>query len=112
MAAIQCWRFGAGMTNKMSRAGPRPAEAGAGGGTESEAAGGAPAGQLLAADAWAVLTAAASYVIHKAADGVTVGLWFGPDAHGRTAYGEGRSPAGNLDDAIRQAWARIRQAGG
>jgi hypothetical protein len=49
-----------------------------------------------------ILAAARRYVISKSDDGVTVGLHFEGDR-----YGEARSPAGDLDDAVREAFHQI-----
>jgi D-tyrosyl-tRNA(Tyr) deacylase len=55
-------------------------------------------------DTVAILAAARRYVIQKSDDGVTVGLHFGGDH-----YGEAHSSLGDLDDAIRIAFAQVRR---
>ena len=54
-------------------------------------------------DATLILDRAERYVIHKSNDGITVGLHLGP-----AAYGEGHSPEGDVDAAVRIAYERAR----
>jgi len=54
----------------------------------------------VAGDVWDMLCSATRYVIQKSSDGLTVGLHLDSQS-----YGEGHSPAGDLDQAVRAAYA-------
>lgn len=51
----------------------------------------------------AILAAARRYVIHKSVDGITVGLLFDD-----SRYAEARSPQGDVDAAIKEAFERAK----
>lgn len=50
-----------------------------------------------------ILDSAERYVIQKSPDGVTVGLYLDP-----ASYGEGHSPEGDLEAAVKLAYERAR----